>query len=431
MPAPDPTNGDTRRARSTGETFEPDRDWEQIAPGQDLRRLLRVARLVTPTRERDFNKLATAGVLRILAGALPIDDREDCDTPYRVELSPPTDKRAGKIELRRVERPDPKSVVDTWPPDRWLLWQLKTTKARQFDRLIRRGISLLKKQGGHILTINELGFPGANGDGIRGPLGQPALESFKEYFRLLLKEKVVKATDKPFYALLGSMHCLAEMTNTMPIYYFGGKAHRPGGHGNENFVCNTYYKKTAAFRLCEFTNIPSVRQLACLKIGEVSILPMICLDLYDTTQVLSIVYRNLLCDFYPDLARKEHEETRVDVVVINSLGMTEHDDLDDALQAFSRLAGAVVILASSNKDLAFRRGYYLGEDFPEVPAPKSSGKKRTPTAADPRFLQNLGSDFTLFGFHIETFRKDLKASASFESRSEIAKLLNLGRIVGL
>ena len=350
--APPPDNFPGRVLR--GISGIPGSTTEDIAV-RHLARLGEYAEKVVPFKEDWFDRIGLQpNTVRLSVASIKIA-RSEFDGRHIQFRGAPTDVGTREIVVAPAIRGQPFT---------WQLARPKPAAQRKFQDFVEESIKRAIAQEAQVLVINEMGFPACSP--ARGPASADQL--YEEFFLDLLR-KPLGWNSHSLCIVPGTMHCFDEYTNSAPIYHYKGQTRAAGVAPDRNmFTLKVYQKKTSATAVDEFLRIPSERSLACVKLGELTITPLICLDLYDATQLFSIVRRNLIFDFHHDTTLRKKITSRVDVILVPSYGMlpVELPHVCQMLERLSLLAGCVVVLAHSNEVENEQRGFYFGKTIEEA-----------------------------------------------------------------
>lgn len=135
---------------------------------------------------------------------------------------------------------------------------------------------------------------------------------------------------------------------------------QPRSSPTDTQIC-FYAKKTSASRLEEHVRVPSAREVRAYSTTHLNLTPMICLDFYDASQVLSLIKWN----HQEDLVHEAPSQKRIDLVSVLSYGMNQHGKTLEALAESSSLLGVPIVFCHS-KASEVDCTLCFGGDFPEA-----------------------------------------------------------------
>jgi hypothetical protein len=236
------------------------------------------------------------------------------------------------------------------------LWELRPEVADRLRHKLNEAVDLACNHGAHVIVCSELCFP----------LGQVSTqikpEKWSEERNRRIKDFTRAVAAAPYrqgpvrYLIAGSFHDPIQHFNVAPLITFGQNEVRAKIHA----------KRTSAVRASEEIRLLPTRSIRIYDTQYCNLSILICLDLFDASQVLSLAEYNHTAD---QSSTAEPGLRRVDLVAIPSLGMHESAVTQVAVLEASLLLGSIVAFAHSSADECAQWLYVGGKQVPPTTIP--------------------------------------------------------------
>ena len=271
-----------------------------------------------------------------------------------------------RIGVISVQLDDNGLINDSTDPN-FSLWAMRPAYRSQIQGKLERLVEQACRSNCQFIIFNELAFPlDSISRKLQGPQGEKNRdEQVKAFLRRLGRLK----GPEPRYLIAGSFHDPVRKYNLSPIVACTGA----GVH-----VARLHAKRTSAVREGERVRLLAERTVNLYQTAYGRLAVMICLDLYDSSQVLSLLLHNDCCD---ESEVDDADSGRVDILAVPSLGMREAEAVKLAVAQVSLLLGSIVAFALSNSGEADQWVYVGGKParvLERFPKPAAAGEGSGP-----------------------------------------------------